>query len=1094
MYSNFDFLEERFSVLATFGRQAEQYCYSDANSCLMKLGMIGETIVNLMYAYDNIPFPQENTAAMRIDVLLREEMLDRSLADILHVLRKVRNKAVHENYASVEKARVLLPMAYSLCEWFMETYGDWNYQHKDYVPVDAGAAAVAGSAKPSPTELDEILMQSAEVIAEKAVPVGADARRKQARTAAGYRYISEEETRYMIDEQLRKVGWEADSQELRYAKGTRPKKGHNMVIAEWPVQLPGGRTGHADYAVFIGLKMVAIIEAKAMHKDIPSVLDYQGKAYPKGIREADAIYQAGQWGAYKVPFTFATNGRPYLEQYQTKSGVWFLDLRDSSNVPKALHGWMSPRGMEEILHRDTEKANSSLNRLSYNVLKDPAGLGLRYYQIDAVRAAEQAVIRGQDHVLLAMATGTGKTRTILGLMYRFLVTKRFSHILFLVDRNALGTQALETFRNAKLEQMQTLDNLYNIKELKDKKPDKETKVQIATVQSMIKRILYNDDDVMPAITDYDLVIIDEAHRGYILDKEMSDDEELYRSQDEYQSKYRAVVDYFDAVKIAMTATPALHTTQIFGLPVYTYTYRQAVIDGYLVDHDAPHRLKTKLSQEGIHYNKGDVVAMYDPDTGELLNGASLADEVDYDVEDFNRKVITESFNRIVLEEIAEELDPSDPQKGKTLIYAANDQHADLIVQILRQIYEGVLDNQAILKITGQAGGGNRKYIEDAIRRFKNERYPNIVVTVDLLTTGIDVPEITTLVFLRRVKSRILFEQMLGRATRLCPDIHKDHFEIYDAVGVYDCLEDVTSMKPIVVDPSVTYAQLLEGLESLEEEGKVKQLVGQILAKAQRSLRRMSGDDRKHADTLCGQSIKTWLEDLKGRTPADCRNRILEQKDLFNMLVDCKGMERKRYIIVSDVPDTLIEHKRDYGSSEEKEKVTRPEDYLEAFSAYINHNINEIAALNILCTRPKELKREELRQLEHILMANGFSVTQLNTAVSEMTNEKMAADIISFIRRSALGSTLLSHEARIRRAVERLKRAHHFTAGQLAWLRTIEAYLMKESVITTDTFNTDSRFKSKGGFAKLNKNVFDNKLEYIIDELNTYLYDDGGKLG
>ena len=156
----------------------------------------------------------------------------------------------------------------------------------DYAYVlDKGSVVLHGKS-------DEILMQSAEVMAEKAVSVGADARRKQARTAAGYRYISEEETRYMIDEQLRKVGWEADSQELRYAKGTRPKKEHNMVIAEWPVQLPGGRTGHADYAVFIGLKMVAIIEAKAMHKDIPSVLDYQGKAYPKGIREADAVYQA----------------------------------------------------------------------------------------------------------------------------------------------------------------------------------------------------------------------------------------------------------------------------------------------------------------------------------------------------------------------------------------------------------------------------------------------------------------------------------------------------------------------------------------------------------------------------------------------------------------------------------------------------------------------------------------------------------------------------------------------------------------------------------------------------------------------------------
>ena len=140
---------------------------------------------------------------------------------------------------------------------------------------------------------------------------------------------------------------------------------------------------------------------------------------------------------------------------------------------------------------------------------------------------------------------------------------------------------------------------------------------------MVKRILYNDDDTMPAVTDYDLVIIDEAHRGYILDKEMGDDEILYRDQLDYQSKYRSVVEYFDAVRIALTATPALQTTQIFGQPVFKYTYREAVIEGYLVDHDAPHELETRLSKEGIHYKSGDTVIIYDAVTGEITNSELL---------------------------------------------------------------------------------------------------------------------------------------------------------------------------------------------------------------------------------------------------------------------------------------------------------------------------------------------------------------------------------------------------------------------------------------------------------------------------------------
>ena len=213
----------------------------------------------------------------------------------------------------------------------------------------------------------------------------------------------------------------------------------------------------------------------------------------------------------------------------------------------------------------------------------------------------------------------------------------------------------------------TLDEIYNIKGLEDKEIDKETRIHVATVQSMIKRILYNTEDTKPAVSDYDLIIVDEAHRGYILDKEMGEDEVLYRDQTDYQSKYCYVIEYFDAVKIALTATPALQTTKIFGEPIFKYTYREAVIEGYLVDHDAPHELKTKLSTEGIHYKSGDTVTIYDPVTGEVTNSELMDDELDFDIESFNRKVITEPFNRTVLEEIAHDIDPESPEEqGKRL--------------------------------------------------------------------------------------------------------------------------------------------------------------------------------------------------------------------------------------------------------------------------------------------------------------------------------------------------------------------------------------------------------------------------------------------
>ena len=1084
MKSNFEFLDKEFPVLSQFGKKAEAYLYSDSNSCLMKLGMIGETIVNLMFTYDRIMPPSENTAVNRIGVLFREGLLTQDLVDILHALRKVRNKAVHENYSSVEEGKVLLQMAHSLCEWFMQTYGDWNYQAVPFVmPTDSQEQDIADTDDAQ----EESLVKEAEEKAAASGSVTKEKRRQQAARAASQRQKTEAETRYIIDQQLRQVGWEADTENLRFSNGTRPAKGRNLAIAEWPTDSTVGNHGRADYALFIGLQFVGIIEAKAEHKDIPSVIDYQGKDYPRNIRVDDAQYQVGTWGSYKVPFTFATNGRPYLEQYKTKSGIWFLDLRKPSNVPKALRGWMSPENLLDLLGKNIDAGNRALEQMPFDLLRDKDGLNLRDYQLRAIQAAEQTIMDGKNTALLAMATGTGKTRTVLGMIYRFLKTGRFKRILFLVDRTALGEQALDVFKEVKLEDLMPLADIYNIKGLEDKEIERETRIQVATVQGMVKRILYNDGETMPAVNDYDLIIIDEAHRGYLLDKEMGDTELLYRDQRDYQSKYRSVIEYFDAVKIALTATPALQTTEIFGQPVFKYTYREAVIEGYLVDHDAPHDLHTKLRDEGIHYQSGDTVTVYDPVTGEITNSELLNDELNFDVEQFNKKVITRPFNEAVLAEIAKDIDPENPdEQGKTLIYAVDDQHADMIVDILKNIYaEYGVDNDAIMKITGSVGGGNPKKVQEAIKRFKNERYPSIAVTVDLLTTGIDVPEITNLVFLRRVKSRILFEQMLGRATRLCPKIHKTHFEIYDPVGVYESLDAVNTMKPVVANPSASFRQLLDGLEVLEDEKQIEYQIDQIIAKLQRKKRRLDGKTMEHFVSMTGGMDPTqFIQQLEQEPPQQARNRILAHRELFELLGETRA-NGGRPVVISDAPDELVSHTRGYGTG------SRPEDYLDAFADYVKTHINEIAALNIVCTRPKELTRASLKDLRLTLDREGFTTQQLNTAISELTNEEMAADIISLIRRYAIGSTLISHEARIRRAVDKLKKAHKFTAIEQKWIGRMEKYLMEESVLNISVFDEDTRFRSEGGFRKIDR-IFQNKLENIVLELNEYLYDDGGR--
>lgn len=1085
MASNFAFLHEKFPELAKLGALAERYVRSDPQSCMMKAGLLCEGMIRVMFVVDDIALPDRCDAAERIDILQRREALPPDVATF-HLIRRVRNKAAHEGIKLPEaKTLAFLQITHSLCGWFFQTYGDESYQREDFVaPLDVETSGLPPSGSKEEAGRENVLADRAVSRAARADAVPEEIRRKRAAVAAGKRHVSEVETRYLIDEQLRKVGWEADSETLRHSLGTRPQSGRNLAIAEWPTDSSVDDRGFADYALFAGTRLVGIIEAKAIHKDIPAVLDHQCKDYARHIRKEHRSHCIGEWRGFRVPFLFAANGRPYIRQYEEKSGIWFQDVRNASNAPQALHGWMSPYGLEELLEHDIDQGNQHLEAMSADFLTDKNGLNLREYQLRAVEAAERAVRNGAQTVLLAMATGTGKTRAVLGMMYRFLKSERFRRILFLVDRNALGTQALDVFKDVKLEELHPLDEIYAINGLTDKGIDRETRVHVATVQGMVKRILYSEDsESMPSVTDYDLIIVDEAHRGYILDREMTDDEQLYRDQRDYQSKYREVIDYFQAVKIALTATPALQTTQIFGSPVLSYAYREAVIDGFLVDHDAPHQISTILSEQGIHYKPGDTVALYDPVTGEVVNSEQLEDELDFDVDDFNKTVVNENFNREVLREIAKDIDPEDASSGKTLIYAVNDRHADMIVRILKEIYaEELVDTDAVMKITGSIG--NRKNIDAAIRRFKNESLPSIVVTVDLLTTGIDVPEITRLVFLRRVKSRILFEQMLGRATRLCPEIEKNHFEVYDAVGLYSVLEPLTTMKPVVSNPATTFSQLLDGLEAMEQPAHIRNQINQIIAKLQRHKRSMTDELRQHFADMAGDTPDAFIEHVQDLRPHEAKALLLSKRDLFEFIQN-EGSTGRRPIVLSDTPDALASHTRGYG----KENL-RPGDYLESFARFVREQRNEIAALNIICTRPADLSRASLKSLRLALGREGFTVRQLNSALSQMSNQDIAADIISLIRRYGINAELLGHEERIRRAVARLKQAHSFSRAEEKWIDRMEKYLLNESVLSVHTFDESAIFRDKGGFAALNK-LFRNRLESIVTELNTYLYDDGG---
>lgn len=1086
MRSNFEFLKDvEPHVLYRIAYLAETYLYTDPNGCLMKLRQFAEVMVNEIFQIEHIALPYDNNQANRINVLKREGIIEHQLGSILNQLRQRGNEAAHAGFDSVSSAKTNLQMAYKLAQWYALSYGEGTGGHTFVMPQEGdnpNIAELQAEKEAQEQQIKALTEQLLELQKQQSYWEAAqtkefiNAQKERARRTEQYvknLQLSEAETRQLIDAQLCEAGWQADTEHLRYSKGTRPEKGKNLAIAEWPTD-----KGLADYALFAGLQLVGIVEAKAQEQNISSILASQCKDYATHIKQEHADYLIGQWGDYQVPFLFATNGRRYFKQLDTMAGIWFLDVRESSNIPRALQHWKSPQGLLEDLALDIAKATQSLTQTPYDLLRDPNGLNLRPYQIRAVEATEKALADGHRSILLSMATGTGKTRTLLAMIYRFLAAKRFKRILFLVDRNVLGKQALDVFKDVKLEDLQTLYNIYPINSLSEKTIEKETKIQLSTVQAMVRRILYNEAEDMPSVSDYDLVIVDEAHRGYILDKEMSEDEFAFRNQEDFSSKYTMVVDFFDAIKIAVTATPALHTTELFGKPIFEYSYREAVLDGFLVDYNLPHHIFTQQRMEGIHIPKGATIEIYDPETNEIRPLSDIPDELNFEVEQFNRNVITEGFNRAVLEEVSLYLDPTG--EGKTLIFAVDDAHADLVVKILKEIYaEQGVDNDAIQKITGSIG--DKKRVEEAVNKFKNDTYPNIVVTVDLLTTGVDVPEITTLVFLRFVRSRILFHQMIGRATRLCPKINKESFEVYDPVGVFDFMDNVFEMKPIVVDPTTTLEDMVNGFEHTQDPELITKYTQQLLARLQQRVKNISDQDFDYFCSLSqGVSPKDLLATLKN-TPAEQVKSFIRENIKAIACLFYSHPKTVKYKYISDKPDEVREHYVGYGKTQQ-----RPGDYIEQFSAYIAENRNKLTALNLLCTRPSELTRSDLKRLYLEMAQEGYTLKELNQAWNNAKNVEITADLIGMIRTLALGNTLVDYKVRLDNAFEKLKQTHSFNAMETKWLDRIKTFLEKEQYIEKADFDTGA-FQNAGGYEKINK-VFKNHLGEIVEELKEYLFE------
>lgn len=1070
MISSFSFLKEKYADLFDYTHLAEVLYFVDPSSSIAKARLLGEKLLQLIAAFEEVEL-DGCTQLLGIKHLTDSNILPEAVANLFHIIRKSGNIATHQGTTSKDDAFSTLEKTHQLLVWFFETYENDYIQDKSYALPQINQKENVEDLKEKVEKLSvQVKDYESKIAFLNSSPQTIKQRRISAQQNAGKIQWNEKETRiHLIDEELRAAGWECDTENINYKnKKTLPEKGKNKAIAEWPC---GGK--YADYALFIGTELYGLVEAKKYNTDISTNLR-QSKVYSENIHPQDEIVLLGQWDTYKVPFLYSTNGKKYLEQLKTKSGIWFQDIRKPTNRPYALKGWYSPEGLKELYNRDPDTASEKLLESDYEYLTSPSGLNLRDYQIEAIQSVENKITKSpfDKRALLVMATGTGKTRTINGLIYRLIKANRFKRILFLTDRKLLATQARDSIKENKVEAQQSFGGIYQFDDLGTTIPDSESRLHFATVQSMVKRLFYNEGESLTVDT-YDCIIVDEAHRGYQLDKEMNEDDFGIRNEDDYVAQYRKVLDYFDAFKIGMTATPALHTTEIFGESVYNYSYRKAVIDGNLVDHEPPFNIKTYLNTEGITWEKGEKPQVYDGETGEITDLDELEDELKFDVEHFNKQVLNDNFNRAVVQELVKHLDPEGNEK--TIIFAARDSHADTIINMLGEEFEKIgvdIHEKAIQKITGSVYDNAQ-----LTRDFKNERYPNIVVTVDLLTTGIDVPSICNVVFMRRVRSRILYEQMLGRATRLCREIGKESFKIFDAVRLYEALKDYTQIQT-VGNPSYSFQQLVEETERISDEQRLYKQVEQIIAKLQRKSRNLTAEQKEHISYHTdGNTIEGLIQSLKNTTGSEIKNTVEQLSSLWNYL-DTK-VYKKYSQFVSTHEDSVMEVTRGYGNAD------KPEDYIEGFKKFLQENSNTITAINIICNKPQELDRKSLKELKLLLDEKGFNETSLNTAWKSTKNVDIAADIIAYIRTLSMGIDLITPQERVQKAIGKLKSKHQWTAVQLRWIDRFEKQLMAETILTKQDLDLRP-FVDEGGFVRLNK-IFNNELEELIIELNNELY-------
>jgi len=907
----------------------------------------------------------------------------------------------------------------------------------------------------------------------------------------------EAKARVNIDKMLTESGYI-----LQDMSGFNRTAALGVAVREFPTN-----SGPVDYLLFVGGKPVGVVEAKAEDKgfSLTGVAEQSKRYAESGLKYLPEIPY--------IRFTYETTG--------LKTN--FCDYTDEKARSREVFSFHNPETLSEWL-----KDNSTLrNRLkSFPAFSIE---GFRDCQVVAIRNLEKSFADNKPRALIQMATGAGKTFTAITAVYRLLKYAKAKRVLFLVDTKNLGEQAEGEFLNYKpSDDGRLFSELYNVRRINSSYIPTDTKVCISTIQRMYSILRGEELDESAEETSmneqtitgkprdvaynprytpefFDFIIIDECHRS------------IY-------NVWQQVLDYFDAFLIGLTATPDNRTFGFFNKNIVSeYTHEQAVLDNVNVGREGTYLIETQIGR------KGGVILKQTVEVRERLSRKKrweqLDEDVNYKPSQLDREIVNPTQKRSVIKAFHDawgSMFPGRNELPKTLVFAKTDSHADDIITIIREEFgEG---NEFCKKVTY----GSTEDPKSILTAFRNDYYPRVAVTVDMIATGTDVKPIECLVFMRDVRSKNYFEQMLGRATRTLgeDDLKKVSpsatqkklgYVVVDAVGVTKSQK--TASRQLERKPTVSMKDLMMSVAlGAHDEDTMTTLAGRLA----RLDKVMTAKEKEKFAEVCETPIISIATNMLNAFDADRIDEIVHEKygNIIpaDKLTEYAAEVSEELAVTASAPFNRPEI-RDYIENVRKshdqiidnvnidnvtfsgwdtDQAEKAGETIITFAKFIEDNRNTVDALEIIYNqsyKSRPITLEMVKELHSALLSVNLSPEKLWMAYSIRQPEKVReksvvnqlADIISLVR-FELGQTteltaFSSDVARRFRDWTLAKQAGSlkFSDEQMDWLRMLRDHIASSMSVTVEHLEL-SPFDGKGGLGRFFE-LFGNDYENILNEMN-----------